>query len=71
MHFDLARRYRLLLTRSADEDGFVAEVPDLPYLVGVGDTPAEAARDAVKGIAAALAFLDEVRCRDDNTRETM
>lgn len=58
-HLERARLFPLLLMPSDVEDAVVAVVPDIPHLIGVGDTPEEAVADAVKGIAATLAFLEE------------
>jgi antitoxin HicB len=55
-----ARRYPLCIVPSDLEEAYVASAPDLPHLVGVGDTPEEAATEAVRAIAEALAHLAEL-----------
>ncbi len=57
-HRAAARRYPM--TVCADDDGFRAELPDWPHLVGLGETPEAALEDALEAVAAALALRGEL-----------
>lgn len=59
-HLAMARQYPPIIQRSDVEDAYVASVPDLPHLVGVGDTPEEAVAEAIQQIAEALALREEL-----------
>ncbi len=48
-------RYPLSIFRSDEDNGFIAEVPDLPGCSAWGETEADAAREAQDAIAAWLA----------------
>lgn len=57
-HRAAAQQYPM--TVCADDEGFRAELPDWPHLVGLGDTPEEALNDAREAVAAALALRAEL-----------
>jgi len=51
----LARRYAVLIVPHPDGHGYLADVPDFPYVCAGGATPAEALASAYDGIASILA----------------
>ncbi|MEW6753364.1 MAG: toxin-antitoxin system HicB family antitoxin [Candidatus Latescibacterota bacterium] len=58
-HRELALRYSVVVVKDEADDGYHTEVPDWPYLTGVGDTPEEALADTLEGIAGAIALREE------------
>lgn len=55
----LARDYAVVVLRHPDRTGYLAEVPDFPYVCASGETPAEALECAFDGIASVLAVMLE------------
>lgn len=55
--------YPLLVRPLTNEDGggYLATVPDLPWVMGDGETPEDAVRDVRKAIAAVLATMHAER----------
>lgn len=58
-HRRLACAYPMTVLACDDGDGYEVDIPDWPYITGVGDTPAEALETAIEGVAGALALGEE------------
>ena len=50
--------YHINVFYSADDEGYIADIPDLPYCSGFGESPEEALKEV---IAAKEAWLESAR----------
>ena len=60
----ILKDYHINLSYSEDDEGYIADIPDLKHCTAFGETPEEALREVLKAKKAWLEAAEANKCSD-------